>query len=53
MTPEQVQFCRDWVQALRSGEYTQTTRWLRFTDADGVTDHCCLGVAEDIAGRLP
>lgn len=37
---------RRWVEALRSGEYTQTTGRLR--DMDG---HCCLGVLCDVSGR--
>lgn len=35
---------KEWVEALRSGEYEQTRNWLRTTDG-----HCCLGVACDLA----
>ena len=34
-----------WVEALRSGKYTQTTRCLR----DG-TGFCCIGVLADVVG---
>ena len=36
---------REWVKALRSGEYEQTTGALRRGDG-----YCCLGVACDISG---
>lgn len=34
----------DWVNALRSGEYKQTTNTLRRFDEDGNPSYCCLGV---------
>lgn len=47
---------RDWVAALRSGQYLKGTDALR-SDGDGpdgyVTEHyCCLGVAAQVAGAL-
>lgn len=36
---------RDFVIALRSGEYEQTTDTLAVKGEDGVTRHCCEGVA--------
>ena len=41
---------KEWVEALRSGEYHQGVGTLRDTSA-GVT-HCCLGVAAEVAGAL-
>lgn len=42
---------RKWVDALRSGEYDQTSGGLRRVDADGnATGFCCLGVACEISG---
>lgn len=40
---------RKWIAALRSGEYTQTDKVLEFTDEDGTTSQCCLGVACRVA----
>lgn len=37
-----------WLEALRSGEYKQGTKALKYKD-DGVVKHCCLGVLCDIA----
>lgn len=34
-----------WVEALRSGKYTQTTGTLRSRDG-----HCCIGVLAEVAG---
>lgn len=33
-----------WVEALRSGEYTQCGSVLKRSDAEGKYSHCCLGV---------
>ena len=41
--PEAVEARKTWVDALRSGEYTQAHRTLRVEDR-----HCCLGVACDL-----
>lgn len=38
-----------WVTALRSGDYTQGRRTLRYEDADGNNRWCCLGVLCDLA----
>jgi len=38
-----------WIQALRSGEYTQTTNVLERFLFDGTKAHCCLGVAMKVA----
>lgn len=36
---------RAWIDALRSGEYTQGTTYLkRYWEKSGTTTHCCLGV---------
>jgi hypothetical protein len=55
-----VENVRKWVDALRSGEYEQTTGVLRKADGDGnVVGYCCLGVACEVSGlgkwerRLP
>lgn len=37
----------EWVEALRSGDYPQTTGMLRNTDK-GVVGYCCLGVLCDL-----
>lgn len=39
-----------WLAALRSGVYTQTHNWLKRTDQDGITGHCCLGVLCEVEG---
>jgi len=39
-----------WVAALRSGEYKQGQRALRYEDLTGETRHCCLGVLCELAG---
>lgn len=40
---------KTWVNALRSGEYEQTTEHLcEVDDIDGTTGYCCLGVACDL-----
>lgn len=44
------EFKEEWVAALRSGEYPQTTKALTKLDRSGnVVGHCCLGVACEIA----
>lgn len=45
MTPEQIETNRRWVEALRSGKYSQTCGALR--DAEG---YCCLGVLSELVG---
>lgn len=37
-----------WVDALRSGKYSQTQGQLRVTNDDGKASYCCLGVLCDI-----
>lgn len=49
MNASQRRFMRRWITALRSGEYQQAIGVLREIDEDGVTRHCCLGVACDLA----
>ena len=39
---------KQWLKALRSGEYTQTTCSLRRRDDCGTMSYCCLGVLTDI-----
>lgn len=41
---------RQWIAALRSGEYVQGRSALKTTRFDGTVEHCCLGVAEELAG---
>lgn len=45
MTPEQIEFNKKWIAALRSGEHKQGKRALCRGDA-----FCCLGLAAKIAG---
>lgn len=40
---------REWVDALRSGDYEQTTGQLAERSEDGVYSYCCLGVLCEIA----
>lgn len=40
---------RLWVDALRSGEYEQTTGVLTRVDDNGERSHCCLGVLTELA----
>ncbi len=42
---------RQWVVALRSGEYRQTTNTLEFIDEGGSSSYCCLGVLCKLAER--
>jgi hypothetical protein len=47
---------RDWITALRSGDYEQGTGQLAFQQLDGAVKYCCLGVLCDLAvkaGVLP
>lgn len=37
-----------WLNRLRSNKYRQGKHWLKFTDEEGVTCHCCLGVLCEI-----
>lgn len=37
-----------WVEALRSGEYRQSSRQLKLTELDGSCSYCCLGVAVEV-----
>jgi len=46
ITPAQIEHVRQWVAALRSGEFEQGTG--RLSTRDG--KYCCLGVAAKIAG---
>ena len=43
-------FKKSWIEALRSGYYTQGTGLLRQTDSDADPSYCCLGVACSVAG---
>lgn len=43
---------REWVAALRSGEWQQGTGRLCSLDADSTKRYCCLGVALALQGRL-
>lgn len=38
-----------WVSALRSGQYQQTTKYLHRQNAEGVDTFCCLGVLSELA----
>lgn len=42
---------KKWVEALRSGEFQQTTGKLVARSPDGVESHCCLGVACEVYRR--
>ena len=39
-----------WINALRSGEYTQGQGYLYIENSDGTESFCCLGVLEYICG---
>ncbi len=39
---------RKWMQALRSGKYTQGKGRLKRTKKDGTHTYCCLGVLRDL-----
>jgi hypothetical protein len=40
-----------WLEALRSGEFTQGRQWLKTVSDDGQAKHCCLGVLCELAKR--
>lgn len=46
-----VENMRTFVEALRSGKFTQGSSQLEFTRDDGVTRNCCLGVACRVASE--
>jgi hypothetical protein len=46
-TPEQLEFRKRWVEALRSGNWKQGKYCLRSVDGS----FCCLGVAAELLGR--
>ena len=47
------EFKRQWVAALRSGEYTQCTGALHRKPVDGDPGgHCCVGVALEVAAKM-
>jgi hypothetical protein len=50
-TEEQLERIRDFVAALRSGEYAQTTNRLARCDAEGSKSYCCEGVAFERYGE--
>lgn len=37
-----------WIEALRSGKYTQGFNQLKNIDSDGAVCYCCLGVANEV-----
>lgn len=51
LTAEQLERIRDFVAALRSGDYPQTHSQLGNTDAEGVKKYCCEGVAAERYGE--
>ena len=50
-TAEQRQHIREWVAALRSGEFQQGYGWLRRQPIHGDPFYCCLGVACELYRR--
>ena len=44
---------RQWLRALRGNEYKQGRDTLRYTDSEGETTHCCLGVLCEIVAKNP
>ena len=44
------QLKKQWVAALRSGKYMQTTGYLKKKEEDGKCAYCCLGVLCSVAG---
>jgi hypothetical protein len=42
---------KQWIEALRSREYKQTTGRLRHTEEDGTHSYCCLGVLCDLHSK--
>ncbi len=49
MTPEQRANAVKWVEALRSGRYTQGERYLKM-EQDGVVQHCAVGALLEECG---
>ncbi len=49
ITPEIIENRRKWVEALRSGNYTQARARL-FGGDPGRPEYCCLGVAAEVCG---
>lgn len=41
-----------WIEALRSGKYEQGTSALKYRSGGGTCKYCCLGVLQDINGRM-
>lgn len=44
---------KDWIKALRSGDYKQTKMTLKEYFRNGTYGYCCLGVLESVCGREP
>lgn len=42
---------RPWIEALRSGNYSQGRERLKRVNSEGVTFHCCLGVLREVASK--
>jgi hypothetical protein len=42
---------QQWITALRSGEYKQGELRLKWTDKDGSSEYCCLGVLCDLYSK--
>ena len=43
---------KNWIDAMESGDYPQTTGSLKYTDAVGDSSYCCLGVLIEIEGCM-
>jgi hypothetical protein len=43
-----IELKNEWLEALRSGEYAQTTGVLKHRETDGSLSYCCLGVLAEI-----
>ncbi len=52
ISPEIVENRRKWIEALRSGNYTQVTGRL-FGGTEGNKQYCCLGVAAEVCASEP
>lgn len=52
-TQEQAQRRAVFYAALRSGDYTQLKKEMRFHYTDGSSGHCCLGVAQELYENDP
>lgn len=48
MKTKYIERIKAWVEALRSGKYTQIRGMLSSLDEDGALSHCCLGVACEV-----